>query len=62
LDVAKGVRSRVYSDGFVNRIVIEKPFGKDLDSSRELGTNIAKLFKEEEVIMLSFLSYSSKEY
>jgi glucose-6-phosphate 1-dehydrogenase len=49
LDVATGVRKHVYSDGFVNRIVIEKPFGKDLESSRELGTNISKLFKEEEV-------------
>jgi len=40
LDVATGLRKHVYSDGHINRIVIEKPFGKDLESSRELGTNI----------------------
>lgn len=55
LDVAKGVRNHVYSDGYINRIVIEKPFGKDLESSRELGSNIAKLFKEDEVMYRCYL-------
>ncbi|GAB5592213.1 Glucose-6-phosphate 1-dehydrogenase [Umbelopsis nana] len=59
LDVAKGVRNHVYSDGYINRIVIEKPFGKDLESSRELGTNIAKLFKEDEIYRIDH--YLGKE-
>ncbi|KAI8584259.1 hypothetical protein K450DRAFT_218922 [Umbelopsis ramanniana AG] len=59
LDVASGVRGHCYSEGFINRIVIEKPFGKDLESSRELGRDIGKLFKEDEIYRIDH--YLGKE-
>lgn len=53
LQVATGLRNNVYSKEGHNRIVIEKPFGKDLESSTNLAKDLAKLFKEEEVRALS---------
>ena len=47
--VAKGLKKSVYSSEGVNRLVVEKPFGKDTQSSNELGREIGALFKENEV-------------
>jgi glucose-6-phosphate 1-dehydrogenase len=47
--VATGLRKFVYTEEGINGIVIEKPFGKDLESASELLGDIKKLFKEEEV-------------
>lgn len=41
------------------RIIIEKPFGKDSDSSQELSDHLAKLFKEEQLYRIDH--YLGKE-
>lgn len=49
IPVAKGVKKAVYSRDGVNRLIVEKPFGMDTESSNELGRELGALFKEEEV-------------
>lgn len=46
--VAKELKHNCYSEKGTNRIVIEKPFGKDLESSREMMGALKSLWKEEE--------------
>jgi glucose-6-phosphate 1-dehydrogenase len=46
--VAAGLKKNCYSEKGHNRIVIEKPFGKDLESSREMMGKLKDLWKEEE--------------
>ena len=48
--VTKGLKKNVYSSEGINRLVVEKPFGKDTQSSNELGREIGALFKENEVL------------
>jgi glucose-6-phosphate 1-dehydrogenase len=48
--VSNGIKTYVYSKTGSNRIVVEKPFGKDSESSRELSVELAKCWKEEEVL------------
>ncbi|CAG8452918.1 3726_t:CDS:2 [Acaulospora colombiana] len=48
--VARGIKNYVYSSRGVNQLIVEKPFGMDLDSSRELGKALEPLWKEEESI------------
>ena len=47
------------SSGSWRRIVIEKPFGRDIDSSRELNTAIGSVFKENQVYRIDH--YMGKE-
>lgn len=42
-----------------NRIIIEKPFGKDADSSKELSDHLSKLFREEQLYRIDH--YLGKE-
>jgi len=46
---ATGLKKCCYSTKGSNRLVIEKPFGHDLESSQELGEAIGKLWSEEEI-------------
>lgn len=46
--VAAGLKKNCYSEKGHNRIVIEKPFGKDLESCQEMMGELKKLWKEEE--------------
>jgi glucose-6-phosphate 1-dehydrogenase len=48
--VATGLKKNVYSKKGINRLIVEKPFGHDLDSSRQLGKALTPLWKEEEVL------------
>lgn len=57
--VAAGLKKNCYSKNGHNRIVIEKPFGKDLDSSREMMGELKKLWKEEETFRIDH--YLGKE-
>ncbi|KAJ1735923.1 Glucose-6-phosphate 1-dehydrogenase [Coemansia biformis] len=59
LDVATQIKGCVYDDGCTNRIVIEKPFGHDLESSRQLSNDIGALFSEHEVFRIDH--YLGKE-
>lgn len=49
VDVARCVKRNCYSEKGVNRIIVEKPFGSDLESSREMQRELKKEFSEEEV-------------
>ncbi|KAJ4460619.1 putative Glucose-6-phosphate 1-dehydrogenase [Paratrimastix pyriformis] len=42
-----------------NRVIVEKPFGHDLESSRELSASIARIFQEEHVYRIDH--YLGKE-
>ncbi len=41
------------------RVIVEKPFGKDLDSSNKLAIHLSSLFKEEEIYRIDH--YLGKE-
>ncbi|KAJ3359683.1 Glucose-6-phosphate 1-dehydrogenase [Kappamyces sp. JEL0680] len=47
---SEGLRKHVYSTSGSNRLIVEKPFGKDTESSHALGIEIAKNWKECEVM------------
>ncbi|OBZ83572.1 Glucose-6-phosphate 1-dehydrogenase [Choanephora cucurbitarum] len=57
--VSKGLKEHVYSKKAKTSIIIEKPFGKDLESSNQLSKDISKLFSEEEVFRIDH--YLGKE-
>ncbi|KAJ2354559.1 Glucose-6-phosphate 1-dehydrogenase, partial [Coemansia sp. RSA 2610] len=59
VDVATQIKQNVYDETCINRVVIEKPFGHDLESSRELSTDIGALFSEGEVFRIDH--YLGKE-
>lgn len=47
--VAQHLKRNNYTKDGINRIIVEKPFGSDLESSREMQTALGKEFTEEEV-------------
>lgn len=59
IPVAEHLRKNCYSDSGVNRIVVEKPFGKDLESCRELLGALSKHWTEEETFRIDH--YLGKE-
>lgn len=42
-----------------SRVIVEKPFGKDLESSEKLSSHLSGLFKEEEIYRIDH--YLGKE-
>ncbi len=59
LQAASGINEHLYLSNRNNRIVVEKPFGKDLESSADLSDSLAKLFKESELYRIDH--YLGKE-
>ncbi|KAF7732504.1 Glucose-6-phosphate 1-dehydrogenase [Apophysomyces ossiformis] len=59
LSVARGIKKHLYTDQGHISIVIEKPFGRDTESCRELLNNVAQLYKEDEVYRIDH--YLGKE-
>ncbi|KAJ2863642.1 Glucose-6-phosphate 1-dehydrogenase [Coemansia aciculifera] len=59
VDVAGQIKRNVYDETCTNRVVIEKPFGHDLESSRKLSHDIGALFDEAEVFRIDH--YLGKE-
>ncbi|PIA19037.1 glucose-6-phosphate dehydrogenase [Coemansia reversa NRRL 1564] len=59
VDVATQLKNNVYDDSCTNRLVIEKPFGHDLKSSRVLSKEIGSLFEENEIFRIDH--YLGKE-
>ncbi len=57
--VAAGLKKNCYTDKGINRIVIEKPFGKDLESCREMMSALKKEWKEDETFRIDH--YLGKE-
>ena len=42
-----------------NRVIVEKPFGKDLESSNKLSNHISSLFREDQIYRIDH--YLGKE-
>lgn len=59
IDVANGLKKNNYSTSGFNRIVVEKPFGMDLPTSREMMGKLKALWKEEETFRIDH--YLGKE-
>lgn len=59
LEAANGLKKYVYPGEGKARIIIEKPFGHDLASSRELQDGLAPLWKESEIFRIDH--YLGKE-
>lgn len=57
--VASGLRKYVYGQSATNTIILEKPFGKDLESCQSLIGKIKRLYKEEEIYRIDH--YLGKE-
>ncbi|SCZ88368.1 BZ3500_MvSof-1268-A1-R1_Chr10-2g02934 [Microbotryum saponariae] len=57
--VAQHLKTNNYSEGGINRIIVEKPFGKDLESSREMQEALKKQWKEDEIYRIDH--YLGKE-
>jgi glucose-6-phosphate 1-dehydrogenase len=59
IPVAAGLRKNNYSDEGGNRLIVEKPFGKDLESCRELMSALKSEWSEEETYRIDH--YLGKE-
>ncbi|KAI8971920.1 glucose-6-P dehydrogenase [Mycotypha africana] len=59
IPVAQGLKKNVYAREGLNRIVIEKPFGKDSESSAVLAKALANCFTERETFRIDH--YLGKE-
>ncbi|KAJ1674433.1 Glucose-6-phosphate 1-dehydrogenase [Spiromyces aspiralis] len=59
VSVARQIKNNVYDPKHYNRLVIEKPFGHDLESSSHLCQEIGTLFPESEVYRIDH--YLGKE-
>jgi len=60
IPVAKNLREHCYSDkSGINRIVVEKPFGKDLDSAHQLLSSLKLYWNEDETFRIDH--YLGKE-
>ena len=59
IPVAERVKRCNYSEEGINRIIVEKPFGKDLESSRELLGSLKQYWTEDETFRIDH--YLGKE-
>lgn len=57
--VTKNIKLKCMSSKGWTRIIIEKPFGRDSDSSAELSSHLSSLFKEDEIYRIDH--YLGKE-
>ncbi|CAD6582356.1 MAG: Glucose-6-phosphate 1-dehydrogenase [Cyphobasidiales sp. Tagirdzhanova-0007] len=57
--VAEKIKKNCYTDQGVNRIIVEKPFGKDLESSQEMMGKLKALWTEDETFRIDH--YLGKE-
>lgn len=53
IKVAKHLKESCYSPTGSNRIIIEKPFGKDLESCKDMLKQLAPLWSEDETFRMS---------
>ncbi|PHZ14118.1 putative ZWF1-glucose-6-phosphate dehydrogenase [Rhizopus microsporus ATCC 52813] len=59
IPVAQGIKRNVYTTEGSNRLVVEKPFGMDSESSAHLGRELGALFTENEIYRIDH--YLGKE-
>lgn len=57
--VANQIKKLVYAANGITRVIVEKPFGHDLESSRELQEQLSPLFSEAELFRIDH--YLGKE-
>ncbi|KAF9933147.1 Glucose-6-phosphate 1-dehydrogenase [Linnemannia zychae] len=57
--VATSIKHNNYKKGITVRLIVEKPFGKDLESSRKLAKDLGALFTEDEIYRIDH--YLGKE-
>lgn len=57
--VGKHIKSNIFSSTGWNRIIIEKPFGRDLQSSTELARSLGNIFTEDQTFRIDH--YLGKE-
>lgn len=59
VSVAEQLKKNVYAVNGATRIIVEKPFGRDLETARELQKQLSPLFTEEEIYRIDH--YLGKE-
>ncbi|KAG0251286.1 Glucose-6-phosphate 1-dehydrogenase [Mortierella polycephala] len=59
IPVANGLKKNCYTPKGVNRLIVEKPFGMDLESSRVLSKALGALYREDEIYRIDH--YLGKE-
>ncbi|KAJ7795366.1 hypothetical protein B0H14DRAFT_2621034 [Mycena olivaceomarginata] len=59
ISAGKNIKEHCYAETGVNRIIVEKPFGSDLDSARELLNALKQYWSEEETYRIDH--YLGKE-
>lgn len=59
VDVSKQIKANVYAENGITRVIVEKPFGHDLESARALQKDLAPIFTEEEIYRIDH--YLGKE-
>jgi glucose-6-phosphate 1-dehydrogenase len=59
VDVARGLKKNCYTTDGTVRVIVEKPFGKDTDSCRELLQSLKEQFSEDETFRIDH--YLGKE-
>jgi glucose-6-phosphate 1-dehydrogenase len=52
ISASTGLREHVYSPSGQNRLIIEKPFGKDTESSHLLAEALSRHWKEAEMFRI----------
>jgi glucose-6-phosphate 1-dehydrogenase len=53
------IRAQLMANDGWSRVIVEKPFGRDSESSAELGAELSKLFEEEQIYRIDH--YLGKE-
>lgn len=59
LTVATHIKNNLYAENGITRLIVEKPFGHDLESARALQKDLAPLFREDEIFRIDH--YLGKE-
>ncbi|KAF8927813.1 Glucose-6-phosphate 1-dehydrogenase [Dissophora ornata] len=59
IPVATGLKKNCYTTKGTNRLIVEKPFGMDLESSRTLSKALGALYREDEIYRIDH--YLGKE-
>ena len=52
IPTARSIRAASLSQSGWNRVIVEKPFGRDSESSAELGRDLGQLFTEQEIFRI----------
>ncbi|CAH01040.1 glucose-6-phosphate dehydrogenase [Kluyveromyces lactis] len=59
IDVCSKLKENLYTESGIQRVIVEKPFGHDLQSATELQEKLAPLFSEDELFRIDH--YLGKE-